>query len=517
MPSVTDNLAEKAAAAAHRAAIAKANAAAKVARLQGKAASAMLATYKSAETGRTRSRTRQRGGSAQSHLNHWRRDAMRRDGQDLLRNHVVARAIASALATTVIGKETCVYAATEDEAWNDLAYEYLSGLGTSIDFAGESTLNELARQAILALCSDGDVGVIDVKGGTIQLIEGELIANPAMKPDSPTLVGGLELTRPGGPVARYHVREWRDDGATASLSTRAIPAEAMRLLVATLMLRIGQRRGEPMLQAIVRRLEHLDGIDEAVLMAVRLGASPGLIKIMGQDGFSLAQDIEDSGINDSDTEVTESQIEPGMLLSGETGAKYEQVVPTHPSQPLTPWQMQQIRLCCADIGVPVELVFFYHEKNFHASRASFMGFWKRTAEPMQAYFAEHFYTPIYRHVIREAIVRGDLPYHEDWARCKVQCSPMPMLDPEAEGKAAKLLIESMLSTFDAELSRFGVNDWEAHFKQVALERDRMKALGLQMAVTPGSVGKQSAGSETKDAKEEETEDPEKTDDAGGEA
>src|SRR5688572_23716727 len=122
MPSMslaTDKtLADRAADAAHRATIAKANAAAKVARLQGQAATVAMSAYKSAETGRTRSRTRQRGGSAQSYLTHWRQDAMRRDGQDLLRNHVVARAIAATLATTVIGKETCVYAATGDETWD---------------------------------------------------------------------------------------------------------------------------------------------------------------------------------------------------------------------------------------------------------------------------------------------------------------------------------------------------------------------------------------------------------------
>lgn len=450
--------------------------------------------YASTEASRVRQHVRLlRGGNAQSFLTQFERERLAQIAQKLHRDNSLARVPIETLAALSVGDATNVESRSGDKAFRAAASDEWRRFTESADAAGESSYQELLAEGVRAWPTDGDFGFLRVERGSprVQLIEAALLRNPGGNRDTPTQVGGKELEEPGGRPVAYHLAEWAADGGYATSRTRRIDAGLIDWCVNPRFRRLNQRRGEPGVQAAAERVALIEEIHVAVMIACRMGASPGLVRFKNPETPGLREEFsqlaDTSALAEVDASDQQTTLESGEIWDLLTTERVEQVKPEHPHVALVEFLWMQIGLLCADLGIAPSVAFHRHIRNFHASRTDWMQTWKLAIRPVQACLEHRAIRPHYRWVVSRAIATGRLPLVPDWDACDVFHPQMPLLDPAQESNASAKEIERNLSTLERELRKRGVTDVERHLRQIAEERRLMDALGIERVVTPGAM------------------------------
>lgn len=482
--------------------------------------------YETAEPSRLRpDRIHARGGSADSHLGGYTLDRLRRQCEDLDRNSGVARSLVQRQQDVVVADGFSLLCKTESEEWNkaaewlfnrcagedeegaappklvrkvDLAHPELSPL----DIRGDMCLAEIACEVLRAWNYAGDIGVLrtvsENKGGQVQLIEGARIRNPGRGFDvglagepggggNGAIVGGVEMDSAGRPL-RYHVAVWDQRGADAGMAARAVSAEHMSLLKNPLRKITGLSRGEPTLQAAVRRLEHLEAMDETVIVSMRLQASiTAYIQLENPGEAALLAPGEERTREDGTTEKIE-EWEPGSVKR--LGLNERVVFPT-PAQPATTHEsyiLMQILLIGAEMGLPLPISLLdARQVNLSTIRCVNQVALKRL-ERLQKSLKRELYIPLYLFKVARFIEAGLLPRRPDWMAHEWITPPPPVMDPVVELNEARGLVDARFKSKQRVLrEKYGVNS-DTEDARIALEQKRNEEMGIEPVGTPGASG-----------------------------
>lgn len=336
--------------------------------------------YATAKRDRTRTGRRPRGGSAQSHLDYWTQDDIRRDCQALERDHVIARAILGRLDDLTVGDGPIVQSASGDQDWDEkfdqIFDEWMMGLRPELghpDLARMMTAPAILRAVNRAWSVDGDVAANECGDEQdrycLQLIEAERICNPNRGMDSDRLKSGIEIDEAGRPIF-FHVGQWVQQGTMIGNETQELEAEFVIWLPNPVGFKAGQYRGEPALQAMCAKMERIDSFIESTEMAAYVATCLGLVTKSedpeglqaaweGSTGSSIDSDSL-SGTNDRgpDSNTGLVAIGPGFNLHLKKGESAEQVKPEHPTTNFKDFVHTIAQLCGADIGLALALVLF---------------------------------------------------------------------------------------------------------------------------------------------------------------
>lgn len=236
---------------------------------------------------------------------------------------------------------------------------------------------------------------------------------------------------------------------------------------------VGMVRGVSWLTPVLKRLDDLDGVSDALTMRARVSALfTGFV--IGDDGSILAPD----------TATGDASMEPGAMVRLKPGESVEFAEPPAIG-PETPTFLKGIvRECAAGCGVPYELVSGdLSDANYSSLRGSMMNF-RRQVEAIQYGVMVPALRKVWRRWLTLEILAGriDAPGFESnpeqWLACDwITPKPAP-IDPVKDAQADILAIGAGLKSRREAVAERG-RDLEDLDAEIARDRASATALGLE--------------------------------------
>jgi lambda family phage portal protein len=268
-----------------------------------------------------------------------------------------------------------------------------------------------------------------------------------------------------------------------------------------------QRRGVPILAPVIESLKQLGRYTEAELMAaVVTGMFTVFIKSETPDNAPFGEGVfpdeqgEENGVDISLGNGAVVGLAPG-----------EDIVTADPSRPNTAFDgfvTAILRQIGAALEIPYELLVKHFTSSYSASRAALLEAWK-SFRMRRTWLASDFCQPIYEEWFAEAVAKGriDAPgFFEDPLIRKAYTQaewhgPAPgQIDPLKEVAAAKMRIETRLSTRERETAELNGGDFEMNVRQLSREQKLLEESGL--TITGGDSNNEKAILESKTDDEE---------------
>jgi len=370
-------------------------------------------------------------------------------GKGILRQHI----------KNVIGIGPRLQATTADDEFNKRAEEYWTQKKDRMDITGKSFSGTM-RVGEQSEVVEGDYGIMLLRGGKTQFIEGDRIADPpgSKQQKNRIYVNGVELTKAGTPVA-YHIY---NRGKNPGQMKYAKRVEADNFIHCFRAERFDQARGMSWLTSAVNDLQDLRETLDAVKGKWKLDNVLGIaITSDAPESNELASlwgDLTqfDSTNSDGNTEDRyQVKLEQGInSFELRPGEKVQSIESNTPNNNFEPFTLLLIRMISLVLDMPLEIALQYFTRgSYSGHRASFLQYFEsvkgRRAEIEQTRLNRQ-----YRWTIMRGIKAGELKPPKpgvvpDSTSHEWQWPGLPMLDADAERRGDregyKLAVESLSS------------------------------------------------------------------------
>lgn len=252
----------------------------------------------------------------------------------------------------------------------------------------------------------------------VQLLEGDRCCNPDRKPDTATLVAGVEQTPEGAPV-RYHFASGHPErrsgaGALRKLEWRAVDAfgertGARQVLHIMHRTRPGQTRGIPLLAPVIEPLKQLERYTEAELMAaVVSGMFTVFIKSEGNAGAAAMPNAMTPGQTSAPQGGAggwDGKLGNGLVVELGDNEAIETANPGRPNAQFDPFVTAIVRQIGLVLEIPYEVLVKHYQSSYSAARAALLDAW-RAFRVRRDRFIALFCQPIYEAWLDEAVAVG---------------------------------------------------------------------------------------------------------------
>ena len=416
-------------------------------------------------------------------------DLLRARSRDLLRNDPIAGSAVSTKVVNVIGTGHVVrpdlnearLGMTPQQAqdWEERAMEIWSDWAGSpdADVTRCQTFAEMEDLVYRSRLTSGDAFAIRrfkarrgrLLGTCLQIVEADLVSNPARAADREDLAGGIEMDADGAPLA-CHVADHHDLDRSmfgAIVTWKRIPYfdAAGRRQVMHIhgpRLRPALSRYVPLLAPVIESLKQRSRYSEAELMAAVVSAC-----------FAIGLKSDDGSLGDNLPAATQSGTgpsayirltEPGKIFDLLPGEQVQSFAPGRPNPQFAPFIDAIAREIGAGTDLPHELLLKNFQASYSASRAAMEMAWQFFRSD-RALHVTQFCAPVYEMVISEAVARGLLPapgFFKDpllraaWLGATWMGPARPTIDPVKDATADQMYLEmgaTSLTRITAE--RFG--------------------------------------------------------------
>jgi lambda family phage portal protein len=446
---------------------------------------------------------------------------LREESQNLARNNSIAAGALKTNVTKVVGTGLRVKAKVDrsvlrlsDEqadAWERAAErEYiLATENREIDAERELPMSLLQGLVFLRVLEDGDLLVnlphINRPGSPyrtkLQLIEAARICNPDFKPDSETMVAGVQKDSLGAPelfhVISRHPGNLRYPGQGKKQFTwsqikafdRNGAPLALHLKDKT---RPGQTRGVPYLAPVIELIKQLGRYTDAEVMAAVV---TGMLTVFvynesGNPEFGRAPTAGDpSGDRSAQIDPTGLELGYGSVIGLRDGQRVEAVGSPRPNTAFDPFFIaitRQIGMC---LELPFEVLVKHFTASYSAARAALLDAWEYFKR-RRHWLASQFCQPVYEAIITEAVITGRLAapgflfdplLRRAWLGTRWVGDAPGEIDPVKAVEAAKGRVELLLTTLDEERESLIGGDHEAIQPQILREHAWKNDNGLNVA------------------------------------
>lgn len=449
-------------------------------------------------------------------------DRMRARSRDQIRNNPLAAGAINTKVRSVVGSglacqpriDRRYLGLTDEQAdeWERNALRIWTAWAesTECDLEDELDFYQIQALAFRSICESGDIlrirrflwdGERPARGNLfatkLQLVEADRICNPDYQWDTERLTQGVEVDGDGRPV-RFWVRTVHPGSPFMRSQPRwiGVPVRARNgMRQAQLLyhkLRPGQRRGVPDLAPVIEALKQLERYSEAELTAAVI-SSFFTVFLRSESGEEMLDPVVAGGEDNEPQEVAEGRLTEaerqnevrlgsGMVLDlGEGYQAPEFANPSRPNAQYDPFMTAHLRQIGAALEVPFEILQKHFQSSYSASRAALVEFWKFVRGSRQ-FLEGGLCQPAYADVISESVARGLLvaPGFFDselmrraWLGASWTGDPMPQLDPLKEVAAARMRIDTGVSTIDRESMELNGSTFEENHTQRAKE-ERMR-------------------------------------------
>lgn len=484
---------------------------------------------------------------------------LRERSRDLNRNDPFASALTRSVTDLVIGlgfRPQCRINATrlgitpeQAKEWQDAAEFAWSRWEETCDIAGRMHFCEMQALLFRSMWEGGDVFVnlpflpervreVESRpyGLAVEIVEADRIDSPFdSNSGAADIRAGVEVGSRGQHLAYWVAKtpqgsRYFRNGNEFKRVRRLNEAGRVQMLQLMLADRAPQTRGVPIYAPVLAMFDDLGGFWESEYYAARIQAclsawittpdsatTANRLRQKNERGASNSWDLEPLAVN-----VLEPGMEPKFATPNRPGGTFE------------PFVLASLRAIGAAVGFPLEVFAKdYSRTTFHSGRAALLDTW-RTVQRYQQSFSNQLLKPLWRLVIEEAWLRGDLPNvpmmdapHE-WTRVRfIPANGRMMIEPDKELKATEHALKLGLTTLADEASVHG-RDWEEVLEQQVREAVRRREIldqyglteadlvvGDQLAAAPAAPAA-AAEPEAEEPDSDEEDQPEESEDPEGE-
>jgi lambda family phage portal protein len=474
---------------------------------------------------------------------------LRSRSRDLVRNTPIATGAVGTMLTNVIGSGLSLMASPdndllkmtdeESEAWTQTTEREFRSWSESPDCDITRTQNFYSLQALFfrSLLESGDCfALLPMAPATpkstyqlrVQLIEADRIATPgaqgivAIVPSGGSdgadavnyvsqqvnapgkgplgpyggatagnrIVGGVEVTPLGAPVAYHVATQHPGDVAASAIKWNRVPAFTNTGRRAVLhgfeRTRPGQNRGVPFLAPVIEPLKQLDRYTEAELMAaVVSGMFTVFVKTEAGDG--LAAELPSSNGPTLVDGKNKIGLAGGSIVDLVPGEEIEMANPTRPNTAFDGFVESILRQIGVALGLPFEVLIKHFTASYSAARAALLQAWQ-VFKLRRDFMATQFCQPIYEAWMEEAVASDRIQapgFFDDplirraYLGAEWVGDAPSQIDPLKEIQAAELRLEVGVSDLKEETMALRGRIWEEVHAQQVKETKARVAGGLQ--------------------------------------
>ena len=340
----------------------------------------------------------------------------------------------------------------------------------------------------------------------VQIIEADRACNPDHKPNTDTLVDGIELdpdTREA--LACHFARRHPGDGAQSQrwdrVEMRGATTGRRNVLHGYTMLRPGQTRGVPWIAPILEPLKQLQRWTDAELNAAVIS---GLFSVFIKMDPGAFQDIFDEDAQSAivgQASKWSGEMESGKAINLLPGESVESGTPGRPNPEFDPFWTAIVRQIGMALEMPYEVLTMHFQSSYSAARGALLMAWKFFRSKRDL-LAKAFCQPIYELWLLDEVAAGRIQapgiFATDVLRAAwcagVWTGDGPgSIDPAKEVAAATARVELGISTLQAESILHDGEDWEGKHRQRVKEVTAQKRDGIWRPA-PGSPAEPPANS-----------------------
>lgn len=338
-------------------------------------------------------------------------------------------------------------------------------------------------------------------GTKLQLIEADRLATPPGMEARKNLRGGIEIDDYGAPVSYWIAKNHPGDrygGVGFGLGLRYGPDEFERIpafmpsgLRRVIHLhdkeRTGQSRGKPIVTAVMREFRmagHYQNVELQAAIANSLIAA-FLESNLDPESAATLFGTDPAATWDKQLGGYKGQLKGASVIPLPVGARLSAFTPSRPNAAFDAFMQATLRHIAAGLNLPYELLLKdFSKTNYSSARAALLEAW-RFFLGRRRWIKDYWLTPIYELWLEEAAWSGRIDVSHEayltnrypYARCRWVFAGRGWVDPVKEATAAKLRLETNLSTLEDEAAEQGL-DWEELLEQRAREAARMRELGV---------------------------------------
>ena len=476
------------------------------------------------------------GGSAEEDID-LQGSLLRVRSRDLYTGGGLGRGAPATLVTNVVGwgirpkpKIDREYLGLTDEAaeeWqkNTLREFELWAKSRMCDASRQNTFWEMQELAFRSELMSGDVfSVFEHKPNplnpytlTLRLIEADRVSTPESSGESEAkttdsggrIVDGVEVSKEGE-VIRYHVATYHplQDDTPEEITWTAIDAFGKEtgepnILHLMTVERPEQHRGIPFVSAMIVKVKQLDRYMDAELAASIVAAM--LTVFITNDG---TQDDGYDSINDgisADEKVTDDsmriELGNGNVYELPPGRHVDHIGENRAPTAFDAFVSSVVTMIGSSLEIPYEVLMHRYDHNYTASRSAMLDFWK-VVRRYRNHFVQRFNQPIYEQWLAEAVALGrveapgffdDPAVRDAWCGCQWIGTSQGHVQPVQEAEAAKLRMETGISTGEQEAMEFNGSNYFENLAQRQRERDAAPWISMGEEENSNGQGIQTGG------------------------
>lgn len=297
------------------------------------------------------------------------------------------------------------------------------------------------------------------------------------------IIDGVEVNR-DGEVVRYHFTNYHPlsdetPGEIEWVTVDAYGKETGMPLVLHLMTaeRPDQHRGIPFISAMIEQIKQIDRYLDSELVASIVASK---LTVFITSKFNDDDDDGYDSINDSigeDEKVTDDpmkiELGNGNVYELPPGKEVESAGINRAPTAFKDFVSEVIAIAASGRGIPYEVLMHRYNSNYTAANAAMLDFW-RLVRRYRQHFDYAFNRPVYEAWLSEAVALGrieapgffdDPGVREAWCSCQWIGASKGHVQPVQEANAAKIRIETGISTGEQEAMEYNGGDYMQNLAQ----------------------------------------------------
>ncbi|MEG0235505.1 MAG: phage portal protein [Cetobacterium sp.] len=364
---------------------------------------------------------------------------------------------------------------------------------TQCDIQRTSNFYQIQQLAFLTSLIDGECFVLmpfkkkpgEIFELKIQLIESERCMTPPEEQSNNKIKNGVELDEDNCPIA-YH---FCDDPYTLSKKIfRRVEAFGSitgrrNVLMILEKERIGQQRGIPILAPVIETLLQLGRYTHSELTAAVVSSYFTVFienENENKDG-GFGEPIEEN--QEKDFSSKNIEMGPATVTELSPGQKINLANPTRPNTAFDGFVKAMAIQIGAALELPHDVLLSKFDSSYSASRAALLEAWKMY-RMRRSWMIADFCNPIFAEFMDEAVARGFIKapqyfknplIRQAYLNCKWYGATQGQIDPLKEVAAAKIRIETGLSTKSREIMELYGDDYNEVMAQSKIEKEGIDA------------------------------------------
>lgn len=383
--------------------------------------------------------------SEDSHLSQGDLTTLRESSRRLDRENPFVHSFNDRLQEAVIGSKLNMSIRSANTRWSEKATNMINEWWHGRpEVRGMFSGGALERVLFRAKIVDGDILIVFLDDGNIQIIEGDRVQTPHDKTGDKTVFNGVKLNEYGAILGYWIAPDYDRKLRYKIKSSEFTFVNAKNAHFIASRHRVSMTRGIP---KITQNMDLMNDIDEflnATIVHQKVVASHCLF-IERQDPGSenvLTNTDEDGN------EVREQFVEPGLILTGRPGESAKILGPNQTAQQFGPVMSQLMRIAGMLYGLPLEMsILDFSQTTFSSARAS-LEVAHRVFSKQHNDFVKHDIGPVINWKLRQFVRQGVL--EEPASTYRIEATPPKKIsvDPMKETNADIARILASLDTHE---------------------------------------------------------------------